>query len=236
MSKRSGSSKAFNAAATAGDSSKPLNLTPWKKAAQPLRWRRSAFKHVPFTRNRDMKWSGSWTIIQWAIPNISCASGFDRSRRLPAEALISMADDAQLTPQTPQRYRNQKPRRRTQRERTNGQARREQPHAQAKRRKTDTSQTCAGGVERCRIGSSALPGKPELFLALALMFFDQRNACAENGGKGEKQASRFRPEILGDESGHRCCQSAEREAQDIFVPSALFERGPIDANHHRLTQ
>ena len=35
-----------------------------EKAARPLRWKRSAFKHVHFTKSRDMKSSGSWTIIQ----------------------------------------------------------------------------------------------------------------------------------------------------------------------------
>ena len=63
--------------------------TLWKRAAQPLRWRRSAFKPVLFTRSKDMKWWGSWTIIQWATPSISCESGFNKLRRLPADALIT---------------------------------------------------------------------------------------------------------------------------------------------------
>jgi hypothetical protein len=87
--------------------------------------------------------------------------------------------------------------------------------------------TGPGRIKCCRIGSSAMSGKPELLLTFALVFFNQRRARTKNCGEGKEQTSCFRSKKLGDGSGHRCGQSTEYEAQHIFVPAALLECRPF---------
>jgi hypothetical protein len=88
---------------------------------------------------------------------------------------------------------------------------------------SEAAERGAGGIERRRLAASPLARHPGLTFAAPFVRLDQGRACAEDGGQREKQTTNRRPEIVAYHAREDRRDAAQRKANDILVPAAVFE-------------
>jgi hypothetical protein len=71
---------------------------------------------------------------------------------------------------------------------------------------------------------AALAGETRLALAANFMLLDQGGTSAEDGRKGEKEASDECSIAAADEAGEDGRGATERKTGQVFVPAAFLER------------
>src|SRR5215831_203147 len=122
----------------------------------------------PFTRSSSASWK------RGAAHSICCP----RSARRPP-----------LAAHVPERHRNDQPGQRSGEERAGHASLHQQREGNRKRQHADCAERGPGGVERGGLLPTPLAGEARFSLAADLMLLDQSGARAEDGGKGQKEAS-----------------------------------------------
>jgi hypothetical protein len=93
----------------------------------------------------------------------------------------------------------------------------------AERGERHAAKDAARGIERSGAPAAPAADISFLFLPLAFMFFDQRDAGAEDRGQGQEQSACDRSPDVRRQSGRHRCKSAEDEAQDGLAPASFLE-------------
>jgi hypothetical protein len=93
-----------------------------------------------------------------------------------------------------------------------------------KRGEGETSPTGARSVKRGSATRAIIAFKPFALLALALVFFNKRGACAEESRKSKKETACGRAISVSNQAGNDRRQTAQHKPDDVFVRLRLTVR------------